>query len=579
MENINKIIAITLDRSFDGNGGNCKVIGVEIDNEIIYDTKKIEEIFHTSSVIFSNKIYEYGVNIQVNDLIEIIPSKINFDVDENRNIYVALRQVNKIGVPVIDIPTDYISEDYLDLERITNFLYSKNLIPEYFTRIYLCGNIDIFGPFKIENKKVLPIVGKETNAFEYNIEELIEDDLLDYLYLTREPHTKIKSVDCSSPSQLVEFLKDRISIDRSDLNLILKVVEQISLINNKQIGLDAVRLKRSEKYLNQLTLSFEQLYKLGENEEWAEIVKKSIIKHKEDFEAYFMKDFEFNLASLKEELENKKVVVTGYDEIINSKQKQLENIQEQLQDIESRKGEIINNIKILAELQPNSFSNHCVLQIEKPSNVVEYLNTLQKVVVYKDLYEFYDDLKDEYKIRIPNQTEYENGLIILKESRFLIAVSIEFVLNLLAHLGNIKIAIQHAEADWLKFKSWKDNGLLSVIKEASADNEHHYFYVLQDFNVASFECYGKPILDISNKIRFTIDGSQTLPSNLSIILIRTDEEIDDFGFTLNASTFRNWKCLPGKTSVKLLQFPTNDALDLDKLNFNNSVQDYSDQYF
>lgn len=579
MENINKIIAITLDRSFDGNGGNCKVIGVEVDNEVIVDTKKVEEIFHTSSVIFSHNIYDYGVNIQVKDLIEIIPSKINFDVEENRNIYVALRQVNKIGVPVIDIPTDYIAEDYLDLEKITYFLYSKNLINEHFTRIYLCDNNNIFGPFKIENKKVSPILGKETSAFEYHIEELIEDDLLDYLYLTREPHTKIKSVDCSTPSQLVEFLKDRISIDRSDLNLIVKVVEQISLINNKQIGLDAVRLKRAEKYLNQLTLSFEQLHKLGQNKEWAEVVKNSIIKHKEDFEAYFKKDFEFSLVSLKEEFEDKKVVVADYDERINSKRKQLENIHEQLQDIESRRGEIINNIKILTELQPNSFSNQYVPQIEKPSNAVEYLNTLQKVSVHTDLYEFYDDLKDQYKLRVPNQTEYENGLIILKESRFLIAVSIEFVLNLLSHLGNVKIAIQHTEADWLKFNSWRDNGLLSVIKKASADNEHHYFYVLQDFNVASFECYGKPILDISNKIRFTIDGSQTLPSNLSIILIRTDEEIDDFGFALNESTFRNWKCLPGKTSVRLLEFPTDEALDLDKLNFNNPVQDYSDRYF
>lgn len=122
MDNINKIIAITLDRSYDGNGGKCKVIGVEVDNKYIDDPDRMQEIFHTSGVIYSNKIYEYGDNVQVKDLIEIIPSKINFEISENRYIYVGLKKVNKIGVPVIDIPTDYIAEYNRKIEMYTNLI-------------------------------------------------------------------------------------------------------------------------------------------------------------------------------------------------------------------------------------------------------------------------------------------------------------------------------------------------------------------------------------------------------------------------------------------------------------------------
>ncbi|WP_068598612.1 GumC domain-containing protein [Vaginella massiliensis] len=577
MDNINKIIAITLDRSYDGNGGNCKVIGVEVDNKYIDDPDRMQEIFHTSGVIYSNKIYEYGDNVQVKDLIEIIPSKINFEISENRNIYVGLKKVNKIGVPVIDIPTDYIAEDYLDLENISKFLFSRNLIPDYFSRIYLCDSTDIFGPFKVENKKVLPVIGKETNAFEYHIEELIEDEDLDYLYLIEEPHTKIKSIDCSTPAQLVEFLKDRIAIDRADLNLILKVGAQISSINNKQIGLDAVRLKRAEKYLNQLTLSFEQLYKLGENKDWAEVVKNSINKHKEDFEAYFKKGLEDSLAAVESLLKEKKNDLVSYEELVKDEQQKLQDVKDQIQIIESKKDEIVTTIKIMANLQPQIFSNGST--IDEDINPVEFVSYLNGSPVFTDLDDFYDELKDEFNFRFPNQDKYEDGLILLKDNRFLLAKSVEFVLNLLAHVGDAKIAIQHAEADWLKFKLWKDNGLLSVIKQASTDEKYHYFYVLQDFNIASFECYGKPILDITNRIRMTVDGVHIMPSNLTIILIPTDEEIDDFGFDLNPSTFRNWKCLPNLSSINLIQFPTNEVIDLKNITFNRAVQDYSEQYF
>lgn len=580
MGNISKIIAITLDITNDRNGGNCKVIGFEVDNEYINEQVRIQEIFPTSGIIFSNKIYEYGIDIDINDLIEIIPSKINFDIEENRNIYVGIKQVNKIGTPVIDIPFDYLTDDYLELENITKFYNSKNLINEKITRLYLCDHNEIFGPLKYENNKILPIKGKETNAFEYHIEELIEDDLLTHLYLLKEPRVKVKTVDCSTPAQLVEFLKDRISIDRADLNLILKVGQEISSINNNESGLDFVRLKRAESYLNQLKLSFEQLQRLGQNKDWAEVVKNCIDLHKDEFEKEVRGTLQSNLDAIVKEIESKNNEIYLVSELVKNEREKLDDIQNQIKVLESKKDEIIATIKIMASIQPLvATQSNDLSKCHEDLNNVEFLDHINGSPGFTDLDEFYDILKEEFNLRIPNKNKYEDGLILLKESRFLLAKSTHYVLNLLSHVGNAKIAIQHAEADWLKFKLWKDNGLLSVIKQASDDVNKHYFYVLQNFNIASFECYGKPIVDISNKIRNTIDGVHTLPSNLSIILIRTDEEIDDFGFELNASTFKNWKCLPNLSSIQLIHFPTNELIDLNNILFSRPSEDYSSQYF
>lgn len=580
MENISKIIAITLDRRAQ-NGANCKVIGFWANNTYIDDPDKIHSIFHTSGIIYSNKIYEYGPNVCENDLIEIIPSgEIKLEAEPNKNIFVFAKQVNKIGTPVIDIPSEYLTDDYLDLESITNFCNSKHLIKEHFTRLYLCDHKQIFGPLKYENNKIMPVIGKESNSFEYHIKELIEDECLENLYLIQEPHHKIKTVDCSTTAQLVDFLKERININRADLNLILEVGKQISSINNNHSGLDLIRLNRAEKYLNQLKLSFEQLHKLGENEDWAVVVKNTIEEYKADFERYFRNGLEENLATIESLLKKKKYDLVNYEDLIKVEQQKLQEIKDQIQIIESKKDEIIANIKIMANIQPSVTTHSYDLnKSHEELDNVEFLNHINGSPRFSDLDEFYDVLKEEFNLSIPNQDKYEDGLILLKESRFLLANSTNFVLNLLSHVGNAQIAIHHAEADWLKFNYWRDSGLLSVIKQASDDLDQHYYYVLQNFNIASFECYGKPILDISNRIRKTIDGVHTFPSNLSIILIRTDEEIDDFGFELNKSTFKNWKCLPNISSIKLIQFPTDKLIDLNKISFYRPSEDYSAQYF
>lgn len=577
MGGITKIIARVLDRKGE-NGANCKVLQFTRDGRIVNERNIIIQTFPPRGHIFSSKIFEYGKDVVKEDVIEIeLPDqKIEKPSTDDKNPYILLEGVKKVGVRLIHIHFDeingYVDQKFIDLDRITLGVFDNNPYPKTFSKIYLYNEQYVIGPFKVENSSIVPAVGKEANVYEYDSNEIIGD--IEYRYILREPSKKLAVIDCSTPSQLVEFLKDRITIERSDLNLLNRIREQIHSINNSYVDLDAIRLKRAEKYLEQLSLAFDQLKSLYKNEKWAAVVKNTVEQYKKEFETELKLELQHELNALQEKKDLANDELSKISASLREGQHKLKQIEQQLETIELKKEEIITSIKIMADLQsaPN------ISKREYHTNQVEFINW-GRSPEYTDPLEFYEYLKDTHNIRIQNQNIYEDGLFLLKENRFLLAKNMIYVLNLLAQLGNAKIAIHHAEADWLKFKYWQENGLEIVIKQAENDSSNRYFYILQDFNIASIECYGKPILNIADKVRRTIDGIQTIPPNMTFILVRTDEEIDDFGFELNASTFQNWKCLPDFVPQVLINIPSKDALDLKNLIVGRQANDYRTQYF
>lgn len=577
MEDINKIYAVTLDRSQSGYGpgGNCKVVSIIRKGKYITNEEEILSLFQTDGKIFSNKIFEFVTDLDINELIEIIPSYVNTDVDENRNFYVSLQSVRRCGIPVIDIPSDYLELDYIDLENISEYIRNKNLFSQKYNQIYICDHDSIYGPFRIENNLIKPIQGRHTNSFTYDINELIEDENLKNVFLITEPKSKIQQVDCSTPSQLVDFLKDRLQIERVDLNLLTKIGSQISELNKGSLELDTIRLKRASNYIGQLSMSFKELLKvLNIEDSWQLEIGNIVSSYADEFKNYALSDIG-NLIKEKElELEKVKSDLEAKHQEAELKRVLLDQQQEELDRITKNKNDLILNIQLLAGLETNnSFNNKTNTEV---SYEVLKLDNLSKFINVDD---YYDYLESEYNLKIKNSSVYGDGLILLKENSFLLAKDMTYVLNLIHHLANVEVYIQNAEIDWVKFSFWKDNGLEEIIRKADNNKEHSYIYILQDFNIASFECYGKPILDIVNKCRRSLlTEMDTFPSNLKIILIQTDEEIDDFGFQLNQSTFKNWKFLPNAADVSKINFPICDGIDLTNFEVDRSVNDYSQFY-
>ncbi len=103
----------------------------------------------------------------------------------------------------------------------------------------------------------------------------------------------------------------------------------------------------------------------------------------------------------------------------------------------------------------------------------------------------------------------------LKYKKCLLAQNVAIIQKFATVLGNTRIILQQAEPDWLKFEYLCKNGL-QRIWELSYDNpDNIHFFVLQDMNTASIECYGKPVLDMASGIRKNLPGlNSQWPRNL-----------------------------------------------------------------
>ncbi|MDQ1160637.1 hypothetical protein QE422_001005 [Chryseobacterium sp. SORGH_AS 447] len=576
MEKISKIYAITLDRSEKGygSGGNCKVVSLIRNGVNINKEEDIIKYIETDCKIFSNKIYESTPSPDIGDLIEISQPKINPNVDKGRNFYVSHSTVKKVGTPVIDIPSEYISNEYIDLEQVWNFLTEIVLLKYNISQIYLCDERNIFGPFRIANNSLIPTKGTHTYSFEYNIDELIEDTDLEFCYLITEPKSKIKAIDCSTTQQLVDFLKDRIQIDRVDLNLLIKISKEIQDKNEGALDLDAIRLNRASNYIDRLKLSLVELQNLlNKKDQWNKVINDITEEYKKDFKNLALQNINQELKQQDDLLELKKQDIIKVTKLVDDKEKKLKELSDEFSSIVEKKEDLILNIKLLAGLNN--------IEISKQVNQYSFeIFSNSRASAYNDLDDFYEDLNDQWKVKIPNQFEYQESLFLLKENKFIIANNTIFVLNLISHLGKTETLLQNAEPDWLKFKYWKENGLDLIVEKSAKNPDINYFYILQDFNVASFECYGKPILDFSNKIRNVFPGTGIpYPSNLHIILVRADEEIDDFGFPINKSSFKNWRFLPIISDISKIDFQNSDGINLEKIDITSAVKDYSQFYF
>lgn len=264
MENINKIYAIILDRNQGGlgEGGNCKVVAFVRDKEYINDEETIAEFFQTDSKIFSDKIFKFLPDAKINQLVEIVTTGINNTTIDGRNDYVYLKSIKKIGSLIIDIPNEYLSKGYINLEELNNYFEVNGFFNNDLGNFYICDNEKLYGPFKINSGKIQPKKDTYVHSFQYDIDDLIEVESFKFSYLIEEPKNKIDVIDCMTVSQLIEFLKNTLTIDRVDINLIKKTYENISSINSGQTDLDKIRLERASLHLSQLILSYEELKKL-----------------------------------------------------------------------------------------------------------------------------------------------------------------------------------------------------------------------------------------------------------------------------------------------------------------------------
>lgn len=565
---IQKIYAVIRTSTIQETGANCQVYCIVTDYDKIYDTMQIKELLG-NDFVFSKKIFTPGNQLSIGDFIEI-PFKELQRNDPPKNPYILHEPVKKAGYRVIDVPVEFISEDnYIDCEKVTKFIsdgLNTLAIPGKF---YLSSN-GLYGPFKIESGCVLPFTGKSAFRYDFDVDEIIDlkYDGKDCPYIISEPKNKVAELDCMSKNQVLEHLKKTLILHQSiniDINKIRDIRDGVSKANEGAEHLDHIRLKRAAGYLDSLLLSYNELNALKKHEEaWERLINDNYTSHKEKFEADILAVFQSKINEKESELTTLNLSLQSAKETLASQSSDIVSLSEDIRLIESKKHDLILSIQVAAGVQPNSVSR---LESEDTAVFYRIEQQFSELQSYDDHEDYLDDMSNMGLIAKSQKKYLKEGLFWMSRGNFLLADNCAYVLTLVRSIGNFKAIVQNAEIDWIKYEYLHRSGFSALVKSALENKDIYHFYILQDINIASPECYAKPILDIARGIHLDIPGTTSKwPKNLFFIGIAVDDQIRDFGFGLNKSSFSKWKALPQNDEAFLSQeFTPKKRIDLNSI--------------
>lgn len=586
--NIKKLFAVISERKYihdKDTAAICKVYIIEENDKKNYDLDYIKEVFPLNGNIFSGKIFidANAILLQKNDFIEIILDEIIPKSEDSQNTFIKHQPVKKVGVKIIDIPFDIANNDFLDLQKTNDFFNSILVEKETLGTFYLSDSQYVFGPFKIEKFVVCPRYGKSVFKYEFNIDELIDIENSHFSYLLEEPKEKVAELDCMSKIQILEYLKTTLK-SFHDINLEVNKIKEINeaLLKNNfgREGLNAIRLSRASQYLSELEFSFEELNKIKTyDESWNSVFTENYQKHKEEFENEFLTDVETVKKIKEKELDTLLKEITLTENTVLLKNRIFDEISAEIEQINIKKEDLILSIKLSAginELRP---------KLNTENETINYYLSDEKsnteLPIYEDCDDYLDDLIDDQIIIKEDKNNFIDAISSLKKGNFIIASNIAFVTTLVQTFGAYKLIQQNTEIDWIKYDYIFKNGLKEIAKDAIQNPIIPHFYILQDINISSFECYAKPIIDIANGVRKEIPGLRIdWPSNLFFIGIPIEIEIDDFGFEIQRETFKNWKALPyiqkflSSNSINM-----NHRVDINSIQVNHETGEHFEKYF
>lgn len=583
-DNIKKLIAVVLDKTHNGLGANCKVYIIEYYNSIkITDLNQIKNVFPNGNV-FSGKIFNpTQTQIKERDLIEIPLTEDPSQNEEEKSTYILHSNIKKIGVKIIDIPINYTNNGYLDIDAINEYYKSDLIEMDLVGKFYLSDNHYLYGPFRIQNASIESANVKSISKYEFNFDELINLEDRKYSYILEVPKKKVAEIDCMSKAQVLEHLKKTLNTFQNiniEVNKIKDLRDAISKNNAGSEILDPIRLSRADQYLSELELSYEEINKLkSNNESWKLIFGKNYQKHKSEFEKEFLSEVEYSKKIKEKELESLQKEILTCEKNLSLKKQNIKDVLKEIDQINTKKEDLILSIKLSAGINDSASKGNSNNEDVKFYLCNENLNL--ELPIYLDSVDYLNYLTEKRIIKNEFKTYLIDAIHCLKKGNFHLANNIAFVNTLIKTFGAYKIIQQNAEIDWIKYQFIYDNGFKEIVESATKTPLIPHFYVLQDINISSFECYAKPIIDIANSVRKNIPGLKVnWPSNLYFIGIPIEVEIEKFGFEMQRDTFKNWKGFPLIENFSSIDdFEMNSRVDISSIQINSEVINHFENYF
>jgi hypothetical protein len=557
----------TIEEKTHGDHAIIRVWSFKESNAYFSEYDDIVHEFNEKMSIFSPKFFVRHSNFNVGDLIEISISDIDYKDNDDSLPSVKDTNCTKTGFRIIGLPINaFVSENSLNLDALSSDINTSD-------DIYFDNEEFLFGPFKKENQGFKPKIGKEVGKFKNVNDNIITSEYKSYIL--DAPKDKLADIDCMTASQSSEFLKEKLkNFHEVDFVNLKKQIEKIELN-----GLEKDRLEKAKLYINHVELNYAIIKNLIENnEQFRQIFEKTVEncrnEIKEEYKKDVIKPLEERRDQIQKEIYSKKEEKEKTENQERKIKKSLDPLIKEYKHLENERERLIQDIKAHALITPQNTEN----QVSKKLYTFEMQDFSRDVEIFNDLTDFRKIIGD-----IENNSLARRSFDLLKDYKCLLSNDIEMILVLAKATNNCKVLIQQVEPDWLKFEHFYENGLKQIWQAAHQEPDKIHFLLLQDLNMASIECYGRPVLDLLADVRVNLPIENTpLPKNLWIFgfPIALDED-DNFGLPLIKKTFKYWGGLPQTTENRIINdIESENLLLVEQISNNNTLpSNYLIDYF
>lgn len=492
------------------------VIGIlTTNNELYSDKYKIEEYLFGHSKVCTGKLPT--TNNYENLIYSIQVQEINKNEDDEEKFpfikygkVVSLPQI--ISIDHIDLSIGYIDPTNHHLNNYINTIKIVNP-----NEIYLYQNDKLYGPFKFDRNLIYPIKNKEVKFFKCEEDAIITDNETNSSFYSKYLNDSLGYIDCMNNGQLIDFFKSKVSKTKEENELFNKVKNHFETINSIS-ELDQIRVKRVKEIVEQIQFNELEINEiLKEGNIWRDVFKNQIEVYEEKLKSAIKLDLSSELNEievLKKSFESDvDILKQKHDLILN----QIENSTNDLNQIENNKNLLISSIKLQTEIGLLPSNN----LIKNQSNQI-YFDVVNHSYNFDSILSF-DEKINEMCDDNSEKSKLENFIEVLASKSLFYCKKVEKLKSYLKIFNEYTLVYQNVEVDWIKFEKLNDNGFNYIVSSAFESPTKLHVLILNDFNIAAFELYGKSIIDVLQNRRPYIPGTnKEFPNNLKIFLVESN---------------------------------------------------------
>lgn len=408
----------------------------------------------------------------------------------------------------------------------------------------------IVGKLRMKNGKIEPAHNNRIKVWDR--EDSIVIEYKKAVRIEKLPEESPMILDCMDDRQLFEWFRAKLKVIDSDyvqmFDLKAKWRDELPKLfpqlDEEQKEVDQIRFRRIEHKFNAYNFSFEELKKLSTfSAELKTSFEQALTNHKLELQNNFLDLQE----QYQKQIDEKATVITNKNSEIQSLEDRTTNLKRTLNDLENSKERILQDFSIIKDvLGPRRLTTP-----DSDSFLIESVSPPENSTRLASPEQFISKIKFQLSAHKLNSNYASRIIEAMSSYRALFIADIRLGISFAKATANAKFIIQQTEPDWLRFKDFWHNGLSAIWHSAHTRPEEFHFLFIQDINLASPECYARPLLDCICGIRSQIPlGKNRYPDNLWIMATKAPTDQPKIGLPLNESTFPSWGAIGFKDGLR-----------------------------